>query len=605
MVDSEATLSATRMKRNSACTSCRDAKVRCNPSSRADQPCQRCAKLSLPCVVDKTHKRVSRKSKIDELVQEIENIKQTVGEHVVISPRHAAHHTPKDTVLPQIGIQSVSTTRPSVSIPSTNSGSIQTPVSSLVNATAVEPSQPRALGSHPFTGEDIDYYFQKYFEHFHPHMPIVRQRDPNKCYESGSLLFWTIIMIACRRYARDPSVPPFLLESIRPQLMTAMTTIPITIHTINALILVSAWPLPDVRFLNDPTPIITGSLINICMLLGIHTGKGAHPEFSLGVFQNSFTDEEAACTWAGCNIISQRMGTYLGLLPINCLFNQTIQNVIDGKSLFHVPSSFRVALECSKFINRVSRTMSATFDDARGVSPHFVKQLEEEFDNTRGLICSERADTLDRFNALLVELEIRTYYLMPLPGYDAGLLKRNIMKAYTTAQTVIRTAIELGQQGDALLHTPHYYWRGSLGAICIIFKVFRSSYADFVDRKQAESCVLDFIELCRRLRHHEEDITVRLANMLDTIWYMGPASRWHDEPICAFSHRLSASVSFECLRWFKHDMDNARPKSQPPPTQNDMAPSALAGPDPLPNIDWSFMADFDWSIEPALLGPAA
>ncbi|ORY69849.1 uncharacterized protein BCR38DRAFT_94019 [Pseudomassariella vexata] len=53
-----------RIKRNTACNTCRDAKVRCNPSLQPNQPCQRCVKLGLDCVVDKTHKRISRKRQV-------------------------------------------------------------------------------------------------------------------------------------------------------------------------------------------------------------------------------------------------------------------------------------------------------------------------------------------------------------------------------------------------------------------------------------------------------------------------------------------------------------------------------------------------------------
>jgi len=38
------------------------------------------------------------------------------------------------------------------------------------------PAEPRALGSRVFSGEEINYYFDKYFEHFHPYLPIVRTR---------------------------------------------------------------------------------------------------------------------------------------------------------------------------------------------------------------------------------------------------------------------------------------------------------------------------------------------------------------------------------------------------------------------------------------------
>lgn len=85
------------------------------------------------------------------------------------------------------------------------------------------------------------------------------------------------------------------------------------------------------------------------------------------------------------------MAEYRGLPPVGSIFNQTVQNVIDGNTPFNVSGSFRVLLECQKFANRVSKTMAACLDETRGVSSHLVRHLEDEFDHIRGLICSERA----------------------------------------------------------------------------------------------------------------------------------------------------------------------------------------------------------------------
>ncbi|KAI1854941.1 hypothetical protein JX266_001059 [Neoarthrinium moseri] len=554
MPDAESMASGgTRIKRNTACTSCRDAKSVGDRSAQLSQP------SSTPL---------------------------------------------RDVGIPRLGMPSPDITRPSLSSNSNppTVSAIQTPLTTFIDA-AVEPSLPRALGSQPFSGEDIDYYFQKYFECFHPYMPVVRHRDPNKCYESGSVLFWTIIMIACRRYARNSQLLSFLMEAVRKELFSTICSLPLSIHSINALILVCTWVFPDIRFLNDPTSMFTGATTNASLLLGIHSGKGSHPEYSIGMFQNHFRDEEAHYTWAGYNIITQRVSTYMGLPPTGGLFNQTVQNVIDGKTPFQVPSSFRVLLECQKFANRVSRTMASCLEETRGVSSHVVRHLEEEFDTIRGLICSERADDLDRFNALLVQLEIQTFYLLPLPGYNPEALKRNVLRTYTTAQKVISVALELERSHRFLYHMPHFYFRSVLCATCIIYKVLRSSYMDFLDLKQAESAALDSIKVCRQAVIQDGDLPTRLGNLLESMWAFSQLHKSHEEPISAtFSHRLGASVTFDCLKRWKQDMD-MRSKSQPPPGEGGETPAIFAGTDPLASIDWSFMDDFDWTIEPSLLVP--
>jgi hypothetical protein len=212
-----------------------------------------------------------------------------------------------------------------------------------------------------------------------------------------------------------------------------------------------------------------------------------------------------------------------------------------------------------------------------------------------------KADDLDQWNALLVQLEIQSYYLIPLPGYNPENLKRNVIRAYTTACTVVKVALELQRSHSFLKHMPHFYFRSLLSANCIIYKVLRSSYMDFFDRAQAEQTAMDVIEACRQSVVMDGDLPARLASLLESIWNWRQLTRWHEEPISAFSHRLGASVIFDVLKRWKNDMDS-RPKSQPPPAEGDEAPAALVVPDPITNIDWSFMDDFDWNIEPTLLG---
>ncbi|KAI1460658.1 hypothetical protein F4805DRAFT_371272 [Annulohypoxylon moriforme] len=650
------TIAPSRIKRNTACTSCRDAKVRCNPSQNPAQPCQRCAKLRLSCVVDRTHKRVSRKSKLDELVQEIQSIKQSVSGQVATSPNQAAAYIQqnetiapfKDSAPPRLGVPSpvsISTGEagaPTI-IASSNatiapSSVIHTPETPVPVQIPAEPALPRALGSQPFSGEDIDYYFQKYFEHFHPYMPIVRHRDPNKCYESSSFLFWTIIYIASRRYAKSPTLFPFLLDAVKKDASSTLTSWPLTLPSINAFILLCAWIFPDVRFVNDPSALFTGAIMNAILQLGIHCGKGNHPEYSHGVFQNTFTDEEAAFTWAGYNIVSQRVSSSLGLPTIGGLFNQTVQNIIDGRTPFQVPSTFRVLLECQKFCNHVSMTMAACLEESRGVSAQIVLLLENEWNAVRGLICSERADDLDRFNALLVQLEIQTYYLIPLPGYDPEALKRNIMRTYSTAQAIIRTSLSLDTKSSFLAHLPHFYFRALMAAGGVVYRVLRSSYLQFMDRSEAERSAGDAVTASRRARVADNDLPTRLGNLFES-WCQrlvrgAGVPLWNEEPVSSFSKRLSASVMYDCMtRWKTDHMPGCRFKCQPLATcpcfgsgaaangqvvntgagtaangtgvaagggARSETPALLGGADALQNIDWTFMDDFDWSFEPVM-----
>ncbi|KAI1816751.1 hypothetical protein GGS20DRAFT_536053 [Poronia punctata] len=622
-------LQPSRIKRNSACTSCRDSKVRCNPSSEPEKPCQRCAKLHLTCVVDKTHKRISRRSKLDELAKEIQSIKQSVGS--TSSNRLSQPHGIGTGSLPKHATaQQQQLGGPSPSGMSCGSGSpssrlsaprvmntallpstiLNTPDITAPQDADVEPSPARNLGSYPFSGEDIDFYFDKFFQHYHPYMPVVRQRDPKKIYETSPLLFWTIIYVSSRRYAKTPSLIQFLSEELRRQVFAAIGEIPVLLPTINAIILICSWLFPSARFINDPSVILSSVGANVALQLGLHTGKGGHPEYSHGMFRNDYTDEEATYTWAGLNIVSQRVSAYLGLPPVAYLFNQTIQNTIDGRVSFHVPSGFRVLLECQKFSNHVNKIILANLEESNGVSTHIVRVLEDEWNVLQGIICSERADDLDRFNALLVQLEIQLCYLVPLPGYHPDALKQYILRVIHTASSVLHNAQELDQKTEFLGHITHFQMRSVVTASCVIFKLLRSSYMRFMDAKFVEDMAAESVSICLRMSVAEGDLARRLASLLKNFLDAYHSPSWTggsvEEPIVtAFPHRLGASVAFDCLKQWKDDgtMQRAfgpsqKPQQLPNPANesttqeaDNIIPTTTTN-DSL-GIDWAFLDDLE------------
>ncbi|KAI0408649.1 hypothetical protein F4802DRAFT_594061 [Xylaria palmicola] len=620
-------LQPTRIKRNTACTSCRDAKVRCNPSASPDQPCQRCAKLHLTCLVDKAHKRISRRSKLDELVQEIQSIKESVGSASSTTVPHpnalaapSREPAPEQiSIVSPSGASSASSHHAAARSVSTGvPAALSTPVTTQLHDASSEPGLPRTLGSYPFSGDDIDYYFNKYFEFYHPYMPVVRLRDPNKCYETCPLLFWTIIYVGSRRYAKSTSIVPFLSEEIRRQAFAALSDIALSLHTINAIILICSWNFPGARLVNEPSALLSSAITNAALLLGIHTGRGGHPEYSHGPFQNNYTDEAVTYTWAGLNIVSQRVSSYTGLPPVTALFNQTIQNTIDGRTPFHVPSSFRILLECQKFSNHVNKMVLANLEGSSGVSPHVVQVLEDEWNVVQGMICSERADDLDKFNALLVRLDIQIFYFTPAPGYNPESLKQQILRAYHTAASVLQNAEELDQKVGFLGHITHPQMRSLATAGCVVFKLLRSSYMQFLDRKSIEATASNAVVVCQRMSIMDGDLPQRLSLLFKTFLELNHSAAWattwqNEEPtVSSFPHRLGAGVTFDCLIRWKSDgtmkrsglLQQQQASNHAANGNGEDADTLMSsnGPDSL-GIDWTFMDDFDWNWTPPNLGP--
>ncbi|KAK3942990.1 hypothetical protein QBC46DRAFT_53612 [Diplogelasinospora grovesii] len=644
----------TRIRRNTACVRCRDAKVKCNASLTPNQPCLRCSKLELHCVVDKSHKRTSRRSKLEELAAELANIKEAV-----VAPRQQALSVAAPELPPIVcplqlpSPQSLS--QPSQAgdssfvppgtftrvNPFTPQGAEPSPTvitsalsSGLAAATAVpppagplpgpsgRPAEPRALRSQVFSGDDIDYYFERYFEHFHPYLPIVRTRDPDTCYKRGPVLFWAVILTACRRYARDDSVFQFLVDSLLPEIWNAVSQPPLRLPVINALLLLATWPNPTIRFLSDPSLIFAGIAMNSAFLTGLHTGRGSHSEFKGPSYRQDTTDEEATFTWAGCAIISHRVAAYMGCPSAGSLFNRTIDKLLDGSSPFPIPRYFAIHLETSRFANRISRTMCASLEEAQGVSHHLVAHMEEEYTKVQRLLYPENSD-LDNFTLLSTLLEIQIYYFMPLPNFSEEILKRNVIKCYTTAESLIHSSLKLHRETAFLHYAPHFVFRTLLSAACVILSVHLSSYTKGFQADTVDSLIKDAIRAMRICSVQDGDLHMRGTNMLEKYWTL----RAHipnrqtriagvDDDgmgISIFTHRLGASLTFDCLRRWKKDVEYARDASNTTPN---LAPGTEPPQEGLragvgPNMDlgltepygqrattdWNaFMDDFDWSF---------
>ena len=93
---------------------------------------------------------------------------------------------------------------------------------------------------------------------------------------------------------------------------------------------------------------------------------------------------------------SSRVSAYMGCPSSGALFNKSIDALLDGSSLHPIPRYFAIHLETSRFSNRVSRTMQASLEEARGVSHHLVSQMEDEYTKVQSTIYPDNSD-LDNF----------------------------------------------------------------------------------------------------------------------------------------------------------------------------------------------------------------
>lgn len=147
----------------------------------------------------------------------------------------------------------------------------------------------------------------RFLQCYHPFIPILRKRDPDECYEASPTLFWVVLYVACRRYPRDRAVFSALIDHVGRDVWLMVSAPALGLEAVHALLFLCTWPLPNIRFVTDPSSTFAGIAMNSAQLLGCHSGRGSHPHFTVGLRQHLHaTDEEASATWLACCLLAQR-----------------------------------------------------------------------------------------------------------------------------------------------------------------------------------------------------------------------------------------------------------------------------------------------------------
>lgn len=342
--------------------------------------------------------------------------------------------------------------------------------------------------------------------------------------------------------------------------------------------------------MTDPTYIFTGAALNSCLYLGLHTGRGSFGEFGTPKYRLESTDEEAIYTWSACNIVSQRLvqppvhvgsleltyrrvSSYIGYPSVAPFSGHSMDKVLCGHNPYNMPRGFKIALQAAKFSNKLSKTVAACLEDAMGISHHLVDQAEEEFLRLQRSLHPGVPDA-DDFTLRSVLLEVHVLHWLPSPGTSDETLKRNVTKCFHTAEGLVRLALQLERNFSFLSHSPHFVFRSLLAAACAIIGFLRSPYAPSGadEIKAADILVRDSLAALRACSVMDGDLCMRGPLMMESYWSMKDRMpRWDTRQLGTvnFTHRLGASIVYDCLGTWKREVERVRESAGVvPPSQS-------------------------------------
>jgi len=164
---------------------------------------------------------------------------------------------------------------------------------------------------------------------------------------------------------------------------------------------------------------------------------------------------------------------------------------------------------------------------------------------------------------------------MPATDFSHEILKRNVLKAYSTAQIVVKQALKLQQETGFLSYAPHFVCRSLLTASVITLSILLSSHMKDVSLQAKQIIMQDAIAAIKTCSVHDGDLPSRASKMIEGYWSLNHLLPPLDVPIkdvSVFSHRLGTSLAFDCIRRWKRDIDRSRQANGETKKQRDGTP---------------------------------
>ena len=119
-------------------------------------------------------------------------------------------------------------------------------------------------------------------------------------------LFWSVIAVSARQLKSEVVILSQLAPDLNQLLWSTLATSPLSLDLIQAMLLLSSWPLPIFRLWTDKSWILSNMAMNSAVQLGMHR-PGCEIGYSKERVSMSQADiSERYRTWIGSVTLCQR-----------------------------------------------------------------------------------------------------------------------------------------------------------------------------------------------------------------------------------------------------------------------------------------------------------
>ncbi|KAK5781603.1 uncharacterized protein PWA37_004497 [Arxiozyma heterogenica] len=558
-------------KRKYACVECRQQKSKCDYDEFGKNPCSRCLKKGIQCIIKKDFRRLQKRSKINIVQKQVpylyskklsnnSTIKRTFENSCNNNTILIGHnnHNINSIAINQNQLQRLkfeANNYPNTPIKTTKKCGVHTNLLTTVPFPSDSLNcSSKKLGDIYITPTQISDLFQEYYCRYHPFLPVVNLfRGPERIYNLSPCLFWVIILTGLRHKREYRDMMKKLTPLVK-SILAEITISPITCYTptetdepllnvasvysVQAFLIYTFWP-PLTSSLSADT---SWNTIGTAMFQAIRVGLNSAEFSKESDTVNSELKQEQINTWMACNIVSQIVATSFGF-PAYVSFDSSMINLSDN-SLYKYDASnqtikfmniLKQMAQIVFFENQVQSTLHADPGNYLGLMNikeriplilllnQQLDQLETRLNHT---VCSQETgisiDNIRQFQLLLARVHLLSYYFIDESSHEFLFESQiGLIKLYNSTVALLEYTEYMNSRDlNVIKYFPGVFVLNIWQCACIVNKLVHSSLNSVLNVERGTKVYRGVIHLTANASIIEYDTAHRFSNILKNIWSM-------------------------------------------------------------------------------------
>lgn len=562
--------------RKFACVECRQQKSKCDAHDKAPEPCTKCQKKGVPCVLKKDFRRTYKRARNEAIEKRFKELTRTLtnlsSEEILkkIEQEQQAlldgQNFTKDKVkrLKQSGINVTPANTSVNELQSSNSlgSDWMHEFDNMQNIKEMTPEQlkctPKTLGDIYMSSEDIAELFQEFAKRYHPFLPVIDiTKGAERIYRLSPCLFWVIILTGLRRKFGATELMTKLSSMVK-SILAEITISPIirytpsdsdepvlnvaSVYSVQAFLLYTFWP-PLTSSLSADT---SWNTIGTAMFQAVRAGLNS-AEYSR---EYAIANHELICeqvrTWVCCNIVSQYIASSFGF-PSYVSFDHTVISVSrespNDTEYSGVPTSIKQMAQIVHFENQVINTMNSNPSNVLGIvgseqKQPLLKVLSQQLTQLEINLENNKLDSIRKFFLLVSRTHLLAYYFMDafsthkkndndirtlsLSEIESNFeTKCGLVKVYNASIDLLTHSNNMWQADPAIIkYFPGVFVLNVWQSACIISKLVHSSLSSVLDVSKGKKAYQDAVSLTFNASVLKYDMAYRSSGIMKSIWSM-------------------------------------------------------------------------------------